>query len=280
MLIDIRKILMGTMLLSCMNAQAFVEVTGYTVSERDGTIDVDITLSTSSPTPPATITPSVFVDYSTVDGTARDESTDDDYKKSAGTLEFTQFETQKIQVNITNDIEIEGLEAFSVEASIGTSTSTLQQSGVAKGKKPVIKAVASDINIEDEDIGIEVHVNFPAGGQVDVNVTLICSNGNIDPPDFNQLEATKMTTDGVASFNLINYLPGVKCVAFQPDGPPPGFEQMFTDCAPGLSDENTSCNIQNVPIRAVSVPVLPKYILALLVLLMLGVGTIGIRRLI
>ena len=194
--------------------------------------------------------------------------------------EFTQFEIQTIQVDITNDFEIEGLEAFSVEASIVTSTPTLQQSGVAKGKKPTIKAVADDIQIEDEDIGIEVHVNFPAGGEVDVNVTLTCSNGNIDPPPLDQKTATKMTTNGVANFDLVNYLPGVTCVAFQSDGPPPGFEQVFTDCDPGLSDENAVCSIQNVPIRAVAVPVLPKYILALLVLLMLGVGTTGIRRLI
>jgi hypothetical protein len=279
---EIRKFLIGVMILCCANAQAFVEVTSFSVSERDGTIDVGITLKTTDPSPPASIIPSVFVDYTTVDGTARDENTDGDYVKAAGKLEFTKFETQIVKVEITNDFEIEGPEAFSVQATIvAAPTAVLQQVGNTAGKQPGLEAaVGGVVGIEDEDTELEVSVKFPGGNPVDVNVTLICTSGNIDPPPLGEATATKMTTNGVVLFELINYLPGVTCIAFQPDGPPPGYTQQFTDCNPDLSPDARSCSIVNVPIVAgtEAIPVLDRFALTLLILLMLGSGAVGIRR--
>ncbi len=279
MLKVIRKFLVAVMVLSCMNTQAFVEITSFSVSERDGTVDVGVTLKTSNPTPPLSVVPSVYVDYTTVDGTATDEDADGDYEKATGKLKFDKFETQLVQVKIINDLEIESLEDFSVEATIGAAPTTIVQQSSAGGntqrKKPRIQALPTGtISIVDEDRELDVRVEFPGGSPVDVDVTLVCTSGNIDAPPLGETSKTKTTTGGVAEFELLNYLPDTRCSATQTSGPPPGYQQVRANC----DAIQSSCAMVNAQIGARTVPVLPGYGLLLLVLLLSGVGAVGVRR--
>ncbi len=278
MFMVIRKFLALVMVLCCANAQAFVEITSFSVSERDGRVDVGVTLKTSNPTPPASIIPSVYVDYTTVDGTAKDEATDGDYIKATGKLEFTKLETQFIQVEIINDLEIEDPEDFSVEATIGVAPTSVKQSnsgGNTQRKKPRIQASPTGtINIVDEDRELDVRVEFPSGSLFDVDVTLVCTSGNIDAPPLGETSQTKMTTGGVATFELLNYLPDTTCSASQTDGPPLGYEQVLTNC----DAIQTNCAMVNALVGYQAIPALPGYGLLLLVLLLSGVGAVWVRR--
>ena len=90
---------------------------GITISDRtineynfDYNRSVSVTLSNASTFP-------VYVDYTTTDGTAEDETGTGDYESSNGTLEFTYNGTKNIYVRIKADSEIEGEENFTVDLS-------------------------------------------------------------------------------------------------------------------------------------------------------------------
>lgn len=91
-------------------SHASVEITSFFVLESVGTAPATITVRGAD-------AQGWLLDYSTVDGTARDENTDNDYKSKSGTLLFTMSDSQKVvPITIVDDDEVEGLEFFSLEA--------------------------------------------------------------------------------------------------------------------------------------------------------------------
>ncbi|MBT4523073.1 MAG: hypothetical protein HOC23_23975 [Halieaceae bacterium] len=276
------RFLPGLALIACIDVQAYVEVSNFSVGEGDGTVDAAVTLRSHIPDAAPVKLTGYTVAYTTVDGTAQDEFGSGDYTKKAGNLNFAAFNTpQNVTIAITQDILVEGTEQFYLDATVlanpavrGTGTlndddskltvtTSSNRASVAGGSAP------SDLS------PTRAPSDFKAAAALDMNVTLTCDSGNIDPPPPGKLTATKMTTGGVVNFDLVDHTPATNCSTSLPDGTPQGYEKIVS-CTP-LSPSVTTCDYRFVPIVA-PIPTLGLYGLILLSLLILATRAVLPRR--
>jgi hypothetical protein len=236
----IKKFLFIVAAFFSVSAWATVEITGFEVSEADGTGTWDVTV-----TPGADAATGVGIDYqldyTTVDDTAEDENGDNDYKKNAGTLDFTNNFTQQIVVTIVQDQKVEGTETLKVEL---TEVPPDVPASADQPTGPALPPVATGTGtILDDDIELLVQVQFEGGGGGPVDLELDCQgNGTID-------DSTKTTVNGEATFLVADFVEPLDCTA-APVSSPPGSTIVSTDCDPGMDEDNTECLIVFGPTRA------------------------------
>jgi len=229
----IKKFLLIVAAFFSVSAWATVEITGFEVSEADGTGTWNVT-----------VTPSVVgdlttggggidyqLDYTTLDDTAEDENGDNDYQKQVGTLDFSSNLTQQIVVPIVQDQKVEGTETLKVElfeVPIDVPAATDQPAG------PLPPVATGTGTIIDDDIELLVLVQGAGGDAVEIE--LDCQgNGTID-------DSTKTTVNGEATFLVANFVEPLDCTA-SPTSSPPGLTIVSTDCNPGMDEADTECLI-------------------------------------
>jgi len=225
---------------------ASVEIVGFTVSEAAGTGTWNVTASVqndaSLENPSGDSGINAQLDYETRDGTAEDENGDDDYKAQSGTLDFSSNATQQITIDIVQDAKIEGDQNFFVDLfetpGVTVVPASPQMLEAPAGLKPA--AATGTGNIIDDDIELKV---FVEGANSDVDVLLDCAgNGTID-------DATKTTSGGMVTFEVINYLDPLNCTA-TPTSTPGGSYLAASDCNPGLDEAITECTLVFATTRA------------------------------
>lgn len=226
-------------------AHATVEVTSFTVNERDGTATATVSLS-SSPGP------GWLLDYTTVDGTAEDENGDNDYTSRSGTLSFAPDDTEEdVVIPITEDAKIEGEEQFSLEASnlrrLGDTLKSAATNGTSLEIVPETLA-SGTVTIEDNDLELFVNIEFVGGEETQAEVTLTCNSGNIDATGTSTNSKVADQADpNTASFEVINFGPAeLLCAGSQTNAPPVGYEDTTgADCDNGFNQTSDSCLVQN-----------------------------------
>lgn len=232
----IRKFLLIVAVIFSSSAWANVEITGFEVSEADGTGTWTVVASVGGETTTGDGGIDYQLDYSTRDGSAEDENGDNDYKKNAGTLDFSSNASQNIVVGITQDNKIEGTEQLYVDLF---EVEPEQPSGIGA---PGSIATGTG-TILDDDISLLVEVQFQGGGGGAVGIELDCGgNGTIN-------DDTQETAGGQATFEVYNFVEPLDCIA-TPVAPPPGTTVISTDCDPGMDEEDTECLIVFGPTRA------------------------------
>jgi hypothetical protein len=234
-------------------AEASVEVTSFTVNERDGTATATVSLSSSQGA-------GWLLDYSTSDGSAGDENTSDDYKAAAGTLTFGAGDTMEdVVITIVEDVEIEGDEDFMLDVfDLRRPVTSLNRANAGGENGPIslnaVDPIASGtIGIEDNDFELIVNIAFIGGGETADSVTLTCNSGDVDLTGSSS--NSKTATDGqgnTASFGVFNVGPGdLICEATQTNAPPAGYQDTSDDsCDSGFNESSPTCLIENTATTA------------------------------
>jgi len=225
----IRKFLLIVAAIFSSSAWANVEITGFEVSEADGTGTWTVVASVEGETTTGDGGIDYQLDYSTRNGTAENEIGDNDYKKNVGTLDFSSSASQNIVVGITQDNKIEGTEQLYVDLF---EVEPEQPAG-GGGPTPLETGTGT---ILDDDIALLVEVQFQGGGGGAVGIELDCGgNGTIN-------DDTQETAGGQATFEVYNFVEPLDCIA-TPVASPPGTTVISTDCNPGMDEEDTECLI-------------------------------------